>query len=234
MKIRFVPLLALCGALAISSLSVRAGDTTTTTTTQTTVNALPVGAAPAFSGDIPEVVTLAKSGVDESVVVAFIRNSPGPFQPSANEILRLRDAGLTSTEISAMLERGAEVRAQTAAAAPTYNYASGPMPTTAPDYNDAAPAMPTTAAPPVVTTPPVTYADPGDSTQPGSTVVYIGGNSGYPYYYGGYPYYYPYPYPYFYPGIRVGIGFHGGFRGGFGGGFHGGFAGGFHGHGGRR
>lgn len=222
MKTRVVTLLALCSTLAISSLSVRA-QTTTTTTTQTTVNTLPAGAAPAFSGDIPEVVTLAKSGVDESLVVSFIRNSPGPFQPSADEIIRLRDAGLTSSEISAMLERGAEVRAQTAAAAPAYNVASGPMPT-----------MPTTAAPSVVTTPPATYADSDVSTQPSSTVVYVGGNYAYPYYYSGYPYYYPYyyPYPYFYPGIRVGIGFRGGFRGGFVGGFHGGFGGGFH--GGRR
>lgn len=219
MKIPVVPLIAICGAFAASSLSLRADETTTTT--QTTVNALPAGAAPAFSGDIPEVVKLAKSGVDESVVVSFIRNSPGPFQPSANEIIRLRDAGLTSSEISTMLERGAEVRAQTAAAAPAYNFASGPMPTI--------------AAPPVVsTTPPVTYADSGDATQtqPSSTVVYIGGNYGYPYY--SYPYYYPYPY--IYPAVGFGFGFRGpfrgGFRGGFVGGFHGGFAGGFH--GGRR
>src|SRR5579863_6151210 len=105
MKIRVIPLVAVCGALATSSLPVRAGDTTTTTTTQTTVSALPAAAAPAFSGAIPEVVTLAKSGVDESVVLAFIRNSPGPFQPSADEIIRLRNGGLTSAEISAMLER---------------------------------------------------------------------------------------------------------------------------------
>jgi len=232
MKIRAFPLLTVCGALAASSLSVRAQ--TTTTTTQTTANALPVAAAPAFSGRIPEVVTLSKSGVDESVVVAFIKNSPGPFAPSADEVIRLRDAGLTSKEISAMLERGAEVRAQTAAAAPAYNYAAGPMPAAvaAPDYNAAGP-MPTTAAPPVVATPPLTYTDPGYDTQPGSTVVYVGGNYGYPYYYGGYPYYYPYPY--FYPGFGVGFGgFRGGFRGGFGGGFRGGFGGGFHGGGGRR
>lgn len=225
MKIRVVPLLAISSALATSSLSVRA-QTTTATTTQTTVNALPASAAPAFSGDIPEVVKLAKSGVDESVVVSFIRNSPGPFQPGADEIIRLRNAGLTSTEISALLERGAEVRAQTVVAAPAYNYAAPPMPTTAaPDYNYATPPMPTTPAPQVTTTPPATYADSGVATQPSSTVVYIGGNSGYPYYYGAYPYYY-YPYPYFYPGISVGFGFRGGFRGGWGGGFHGGFRGG--------
>jgi len=208
---------------ATSSLSVRAIDaTTTTTTTQTTATGVPAGAAPAYSGSIPDVVTLAKSGVDESVVVSFIKNSPGPFQPGADEIIRLRDAGLTSREISAMLERGGEVRAQAVAAAPAYpgyNYAQGPMPTAGPA--------------PVITAPPDAYADSDYSAQPASSVVYVGGDYGYPYYggYYGYPYFYPYACWYngcYYPhGCYFPRGGFGGFRGGFGGvGFRGGFAGG--------
>lgn len=187
MKIRVIPLLALCSAVATFSLSSRAVEpTTTTTTTQTTVNALPAGAAPEFSGRIPDVVTLAKSGVDESVVIAFIHNSPGPFMPSAEEVIRLRDAGLTSREISAMLERGGELRAQAAAVASAQPY-----------------AQPSSEAPVITSEAPATSADYG--TQPGTTVVYAGGDNGgydygygYPYY--GYPYYYGYPSAYFYGG----------------------------------
>src|SRR5579862_1792720 len=235
MKIRVIPLLAVCSALAtFNSFGAAETTTTTQTTTQPAANALPPEAAPAFSGRIPDVVTLAKSGVDESVVLAFIRNSPGPFQPSADEVIRLRDAGLSSGEISAMLERGAELRDQAVAA----TAATQQMASQAPEITEQAPANADTGG----------YAT-QDTSQPGSTVVYAGGgdNGGYwgnPYWWG-----YPstffvggfistpffFPFPCFFHGTFFPHGCffpHGGFvHGGFHGSFHdsNGFHSGFHG-----
>lgn len=247
MKARVFPLFILCGVLAGAALSAQAVEATAAVQANATVNPLPAGAAPAYSGGIDDVVKLAHSGVDETVVLSYIKNSPGPFNPSADEIIRLRDAGISAPEISAMLERGAELRQPVVAAAPA----------PAPGYNGYNYGQPATAAPPSdqgAMAAPDTYADSSYYAQPGSSVAYIGGDYGYPVYYNSYPYYYgglywPYFYPFacwfggcYYPhgcyfrnwnafcsGFR---GFpHGGFNGFHGGfnGFHGGFAGaGFH------
>lgn len=241
MKTRLLPLFTLCGAVAGSGLAHAA--TTDTTSAQATVTAtIPASGAPRFSGRINEVVSLTESGVDQTIVLSYIKNSPGPFQPSADEIIRMRDAGVPTPVITAMLQRGAELREQAqaiAAAAPAQNQTYAQSTAT---Y--AQPAATT------VVTPPVTYADPTyypTYYTPSSSVVYIGGSYGYPYYYNNYCY--PYYYPSYYSRVgfygprfnfnfgspfRFGGGFHGtpiggGFHGGFGGGFHGGVGGGFHG-----
>src|SRR5262249_38499051 len=114
MKIRAIPLFTVCGVLAGFSLSARALEAPQTPSTAT-VNAAPNPAAPAYSGRINDVVALTQSGVDESVVLSFIKASQGPFQPSADEIIKLHNGGVSSTVISAMLQREAELRSQTAA-----------------------------------------------------------------------------------------------------------------------
>src|SRR5947209_17139220 len=107
MKIRIIPLLAACGILASSSLSVQAIETVSA---QANVNLN--GGAPQFSGRVNDVVALSQSGVDQSVVLSYIKTSQGPFQPSADEIIKLRDAGIRSEVITAMMQRGAELRDQ--------------------------------------------------------------------------------------------------------------------------
>jgi hypothetical protein len=249
MKTRFLSLFTLCGVLAASSLVAQALETPSVQA-NVNVNAAPSSSAPRFSGRINEVVALAQSGVDQSVVLSFIKTSPGPFQPSADEIIRLRDAGISSDVITTMMQRGAELRdqamAQAAQSQQTYAQSST-------SYAQPAPAQ-TQSWPPQYVDP--TYYSSYYSAP--STVTYIGGSYGYPYSYY-YPYSYSsyyYPYRYSYPrvgfygprfsfnfgspfgGIHVGSpfgGFHGGFGGGFhvgGGGFHGGTGGGFHGGGG--
>ncbi|MEY2466410.1 MAG: hypothetical protein QOD03_931 [Verrucomicrobiota bacterium] len=195
---------------------------TTTESADATVT-LNARLAPAYSGSINDVVKLAKSGVDESVVLAYIKTSSGPYQPNANEIVKLHNEGISSPVITAILERGGELRQQyqsTQAASPA-------------SYSQPAPA--------VVEQP--QYAQPVYSA-PVSTVAYIGGgypSYSYPAYYGyGYSSYYPYSYssycyPRYYSSCYPRIGFYGGFGprfsvGGrigdfrFGGNFHGGFA----------
>jgi hypothetical protein len=247
MRTRFLSLFALCGLVATSGLAARAVESSPTPPSDTT-GALPSSAAPQFSGRINDVVTLAKSGVDQSIVVAYIKNSPGPFQPSADEIIKLRDIGISTPVLTAILERGAQVRDQARTAVAAASDQANTDPSQAPVISEE--------------TPPSTYAGSDYATQPASTVTYIGGEYGY-----SYPYYYPtyvsgyyssaffYPFPCWFGGIyyshgcyfphggfihdgfHVHDGFHnGGFHGGdshggfhgSGGGFHGGVTGGFH------
>lgn len=231
MKTRLLPLLTLCGVVSSSGLVARAIESNPPQPSDTS-SALPASAAPQFSGRINDVVSLTKSGIDQSIVLAYIKNSPGPFQPSADEIIKLRDMGVSTPILSAMLERGAQVRDQAHAAAVA-----------------AAPEQANPSQAPVISeTPPSTYAGTDYAAQPASTVTYIGGDYGYPYYsYPYYPVYYSgwystaffYPYPCWYNGIYYAHGCyfpHGGFvhdgfhvHDGGHGGFHGDGHGGFHG-----
>ena len=227
MKTRLFPLFALCGVFAGSGLM---AQTTDTPSAQASVTATaPASGAPRFSGRINEVVALAQSGIDQSIVVSYIKTSPGPFQPTADEIIKLRDLGVSPEIITTMMQRGAELRDQArvvAASAPAQSQTYAPSSVS---YAQPAPAQ---SWPPPYVDPtyyPTYYSAP-------SSVVYVGGSYGYPYYYNNYCY------PSYYSGVgfygpRLSFNFgapFGGFRGGgFGGGFHGGvIGGGFHGGGG--
>jgi hypothetical protein len=233
MNTRFFPLIALCGTVASYGLVARAIEANPTQPANT--SAVPASAAPPFSGRINEIVSLTKSGVDQSVVLAYIKNSPGPFEPSPDEIIKLRDMGISTPVLTAMLERGATVRDQAHAAA----MAAAPSDNTSPAQ-----------APVITETPPSTYtgSDATYATPPASTVTYIGGDYGYssPYYYpttyyysGWYPSAFFYPFPCWFGGVFYAHGCffpHGGFvhdgfhvHDGHGGGFHGDVHGGFHG-----
>jgi hypothetical protein len=180
---------------------------------------LPAGAAPAknetqlkISTPVEEVVQLSKSGVGDAVVLSYIENSDRPYRLNAQDIIKLRDEGVSSDVTTALIRRGAEQRqaaeqayqqqkqteAESVAAAPTYQTA--PTETVA-----AAPA-------------PVTYYEPARSSV---SVTYFG-TPRYNYYYtpSYYSRYHSYGYSpnYYYP-PRVSIGFgygghyrHGGFR----------------------
>src|SRR5262249_25347397 len=125
-------------------------------------------------------------------VLSFIKASPGPFAPSADEIIKLRDAGISPTVISAMLQREAELRNEAVAA-------SSAAAANAPVLSDQAPQAPQDEQ--QVQTPPATppsdsYADySGDYGQPAaSTVVYVNGTAGYPWWGGWW-----YPSAFFFP-----------------------------------
>jgi hypothetical protein len=180
MKTRFLSALVLGALLSFSGTAARAAQPAETALQ-----------APTFSGGIGDVVKLAQSGVTDSVIVAYIKNSPGPFQPNADEVLRLHDLGISSAVITAMLERGAELRRQ-AASMPPAGY---------PAYGPPGPSSDTQA--------PTSYVETA-SAEPASSVVYIGSSYPvytYPYYsyYWYYPYgYYPYGYCGYHPYYRSG------------------------------
>jgi hypothetical protein len=119
-----------------------------------------------------EVVKLAGSGSSEDVLLAYVQNSTSMFDLSADQILYLRDLGLSTPVVTAMLNRDSALRSQPQAPtyeqrlyAPTASAPAAPAPVAAPAPETApaalaapvpaAPAAPAAAAAPVyVSSPP--------------------------------------------------------------------------------
>src|SRR5439155_6845430 len=90
----------------------------------------PVSPAPtAVSPAVAEVIRLAESGVAEDVVMAYVQNSPAGFNLSADQILYVRDLGLSSRVITAMLNRDAALRSQPPPSQPAPEPEPAPAPT---------------------------------------------------------------------------------------------------------
>ena len=56
------------------------------------------------SAPVAEVIKLADSGVDESVMLAFVTNSTSTFNLGAEEIIYLNDIGVPSAVVTAMIQ----------------------------------------------------------------------------------------------------------------------------------
>lgn len=94
--------------------------------------------------ELAEVVRLTESGVDQSVVLSYIQKAPMSYGVSADQIIYLRDLGVSQTVLTALVEHGATTPApETQTAAPAY----APVALTQPAVAEPAPA----AAPPDVT-----------------------------------------------------------------------------------
>jgi hypothetical protein len=147
--------------------------------------------------------------VDPEVIKTYIKSSPTAYHPSAAEIIALKDQGIGPEILTAMLQHGADVRAQAIGAAqmapPTYPGAVNPY-APAPGYDEGAqPGYPSDAS----GYPAYSYAYPSD--------VYA-----YPAY--SYGYLWPYGWPYFYCGLGgygYGYPYYWGGRGYYGRGYHG-------------
>ncbi len=68
------------------------------------------------TGPAAEVVKMANSGVHEDVILTYVNLSSTVFNLSADEIIYLKDIGVSSSVISAMLKRDDEVRQELARA----------------------------------------------------------------------------------------------------------------------
>jgi hypothetical protein len=189
------------------------------------------------TGDMAEVLKLTKAGVGEDVVVAFVKNSHTYFNLSANDILHLKDEGVSALVLSAMLTHDTSLRNEGMNQPPAqFNYNQQSFPpggqfppgqTIAPPQQpDGSAGNAQIATPPLVpTAPPAGSQPPPDQTEvvpasPGADYYwapgYWGWNGGWIWIGGGW-----YPHGYF------GWGWHGGWRGGYrgggwGGGSHGG------------
>ena len=166
-------------------------------------------ATPQLSYGVADVVQLAHANVSEDIIVNYVQNSGNAYGLDANQIMYLKQQGVSDRVVNAMLDQRSRVAASQAAT-PQNNTDTGYAPTAT-----------------VVAQPTVTYAQPG----PASSVYIIPDTQTYNYYGYSYPYYYPYYYGYYgWPGVSFSFGY----RGYYGGRsyYHGGFYGGWHGGGG--
>lgn len=219
------------GLLAAGALGVwvpaasRAINTVTPATSAASQDTPVVQTAPAagLSAGVADILKMVDAKVDPEVIKTYINNSPTAYNPSASEIIALKDRGVGSDILTAMMQHGAEVRAQSMQAAQA---AGNPaMPQSAP--GTANPYAPAYNYSPQPAYPPYTY------TYPSASYVYPSYAYDYPgYYYGGYnydnswPWYWPslyfgwYPYggycgyPYRYYGYRYPY-WHGGYGYGY-------------------
>ena len=106
-----------------------------------------------FSAHVGEVIRLAESEVEEPVILAFVETARVPFNLTADEVIYLKDIGLASNVVAAMLHQDAVLREQ--------QLATGLAPATETAPVPAAPASPAAPSPaPVYVTdapPQVTY-----------------------------------------------------------------------------
>ena len=140
-----------------------------------------------YSTGIADIIKLLDAKVDAPVILAYIQNSPIPYNPEATELIALKDHGASTETLVALLHHGDELRPQLAQAQSAANLR---------------PAAPAYTYPPAVAYPPSPYgydADASDGPYPvtddsnGSGCplaywpsVYIGGYGPYGYAHGRY------------------------------------------------
>jgi hypothetical protein len=185
------------GALMIwAPVASKAINTVAPATAAASEDAPGVQNAPAaqFSAGVGDILKMVEAKVDPEVIKAYISSSPIAYNPSAAEIIALKDRGVGSEILTAMLQHGAEVRAQAMRAAP--QAAPGGVNPYAPAYDySAQPAYPA-----------YTYA------YPAASYVYPTYSYGYPgYYYGGYGC--GYSWPWYWPSLYFGGCSYGGYCG---------------------
>jgi len=123
-----------------------------------------VAAAPVdLSPMAAEVVRLAEAGTSDEVLLAYIQNSTTPFSLMADQILYLKDIGLTSDVLSAMLKRDADLREAPGQYVYDQKLYPATVPPPAPVVAEAAPQQPSA---PVAPAPPVAAAQPVPAAQP--------------------------------------------------------------------
>lgn len=129
----------------------------------------PGDVAESLSPSSAELVRLAQAGTSQEVLLAYVQDDTEAFNLNADQILYLRDIGVSPDVITAMLNRDSALRNQP----PAYTYDQqaypptmpppGPQPTPEPAPAPApepAPAAPPVAAPPVQPPAPVYVASP--------------------------------------------------------------------------
>ncbi len=85
------------------------------------VSSAPAQNQAAVSPSAAEVVKLSRAGMGDEVIRAYIKSCQSPFTLSADGILQLKDAGVTSPLIAAMLAHDTSLRGQNPPAAFNYN-----------------------------------------------------------------------------------------------------------------
>jgi uncharacterized membrane protein YgcG len=190
---RASPFIAAAVALVIAAGTVSAQD-----------NASP--ATPQLTYGVSQVVQLSKANIGEDTIVTYVQNSGNSYGLDADQIVYLKQQGVSANVINAMINQRNRPVASAPVSTATDSQASYTAPASTVNFVQTAPAY-----------------------VPASTVYVMPDTQTYDYY----SYYHPY-YPYYYgwPAVSLSFGWGGRWGGGYYGGWHGG--GGFHGGGGRR
>jgi hypothetical protein len=146
-------------------------------------NTTPATAAPYLSPATTQVLHLTQAKVSDSTIIAYVENSSTMYGLNADQIIYLKQQGVSDGVLNAMLNQSSKVAAEVAAQTPP-NYGQG----TPPEQSSTAVVQPTTAAPSAV------YTVPDSQT---ANYNAWASQYSYPYYYPYYAYY-PYYYPYYY------------------------------------
>ena len=138
MKIQFVTRQLLAATLTVACLAgsssiVQAQDQSAP---PAAASALPSDVDP--NGPLAQVIKLTQSGVEESVILAYINGSAAPFNLTPDQIIYLKDLGLPSDAVTAMIQRDTQL--------------GTPAPQTVPTLSSVAPANPTQPEQPVAVT----------------------------------------------------------------------------------
>jgi hypothetical protein len=81
------------------------------------VHAAQAGPIARYSPGVADIVKMVEAKVDPEVIKTYVKSSSTAYNPSATEIIALKDHGVAPEILTAMLQRGAEVRAQSMRAA---------------------------------------------------------------------------------------------------------------------
>ena len=202
----------------VTTLAFMAGDVaaqdSTAATAQPAVSSQP---APQLSYGVPQVLQLAQAKVSDGIIVSYIQNSGTIYSLRADEIVYLKQQGVSDPVLNAMLAQRGRLTGSTEPATTTAS-------------STIASAQTYTPAP----QPAVTYVQSTPAYVPSSTVYIIPDTQTYEYdawYYSHRPYYGYYGYYGSYPAVSLSFGFGNRWGGYYGGGYHGGGfrGGGFHG-----
>jgi hypothetical protein len=227
----FFASLGAASLVALNAAAQTPAPTTTPASTPAVADATPVK----LPYGAEDVLKLSRAQVSEEVIVNYVHNSGTIYSLAPNDIVYLRNEGVSDRVLNTMLDQRQNVPAQAAAQSAPPSAPAVPQAPVSPDASGAVAAQASPQyAPTYVEAAPV-YAEAQATYAPASTVYVIPySGSGYGYansypYYGGY-------YGYRSPSVVVGVGYGrgSGYRGYYGG-YHGGYrGGGRYGHYGRR
>ena len=207
---------AVLAALVFASANATAQESTTAAE-QSMVASQP---APQLSYGVPQILQLVQAKVSDSIIVSYIQNSGTIYSLRADEIVYLKQQGVSDPVLNAMLAQRGRLTGSTEPATTTAS-------------STIASAQTYTPAP----QPAVTYVQSTPAYVPSSTVYIIPDTQTYEYdawYYSHRPYYGYYGYYGSYPAVSLSFGFGNRWGGYYGGGYHGGgfrgggFGGGHH------
>ena len=221
----FLASLGAASLVALNSTAQTPAPTTTPASTPAAADSAPVK----LPYGVEDVLKLSRAQVGEDVILNYVHNSGTIYSLVPNDIVYLRNEGVSDRVINTLMDQRQSVPAQAAAQTAPPGASDAPQAPVRPDASAAAAAQASPQYAPAYAPAAPVYIEPPPTYDPASTVYvipYSGGGYGYansyPYYSGGY-------YGYCAPSVVVGIGYGrgGGYRGHYGG-YHGGYRGGGH------